>query len=137
MTERFGGVPDGYLQRCPNTLAGGDAALRLLLALPDPPTAVATSTDLVAVGVLHAAHSLGCSVPSQLSVVGFDDILIAAHTVPALTTLRMPITEMVGWAVDLAISLARDGSASREPRHQFFEPSLIPRESTAPPRARV
>ena len=54
-----------------------------------------TSTDLVAIGALHAAHSLGAAVPERLSVVGFDDILIAAHTVPALTTLRMPITEMV------------------------------------------
>ena len=86
MRERLGGVPDGYLERCPNTLAGGDAALRRLMALPDPPTAVATSTDLVAVGVLHAAHSLGATVPDRLSVVGFDDILISSHTVPALTT---------------------------------------------------
>ena len=78
MRDRFGGVPPGYLERCPNTLAGGDAALRRLLELPEPPTAVATSTDLVAVGVLHAAHSLGATVPDRLSVVGFDDILIAA-----------------------------------------------------------
>ena len=61
MRERFGGVPAGYVERCPNTLAGGDAALRRLLELPEPPTAVATSTDLVAVGVLHAAHSLGAT----------------------------------------------------------------------------
>ena len=50
MHDRFGGVPPGYLERCPNTLAGGDAALRRLLELPEPPSAVATSTDLVAVG---------------------------------------------------------------------------------------
>src|SRR6266545_3571574 len=68
MRDRFGGVPSGYLERCPNTLAGGDAALRRLLELPEPPTAVATSTDLVAVGVLHAAHSLGAAVPERLSV---------------------------------------------------------------------
>src|SRR4029453_13654481 len=41
MGDRFGGVPPGYLERCPNTRAGGDAALRRLLALPEPPTAVA------------------------------------------------------------------------------------------------
>ena len=118
MRDRFGGVPPGYLERCPNTLAGGDAALRRLLELPEPPTAVATSTDLVAVGVLHAAHSLGATVPDRLSVVGFDDILIASHTVPALTTLRMPISEIVSHAVAAAVALARDpdAAASAEPR---------------------
>jgi DNA-binding LacI/PurR family transcriptional regulator len=133
MRERFGAVPAGYVEPCPNTLAGGDAALRRLLQLPDPPTAVATSTDVVAVGVLHAAHSLGATVPDRLSVVGYDDILIAAHTVPALTTLRMPIQEIVRHAVARAIALARDPSAAREPRLDVFAPELIVRDSTAPP----
>jgi DNA-binding LacI/PurR family transcriptional regulator len=135
MRDRFGGVPDGYIERCPNTLAGGDAALRRLLSGPQPPTAVATSTDLVAVGVLHAAHSLGATVPDKLSVVGYDDILIAAHTVPALTTLRMPISEIVGHAIAKAIALARDPEAGREPSLDVFEPALIVRDSTAPPAA--
>jgi len=133
MGERFGGVPPGYLERCPNSLAGGDAALRRLLELPEPPTAVATSTDLVAVGVLHAAHSLGAGVPDRLSVVGYDDILIASHTVPALTTLRMPISEIVSHAVARAIALARDPEAVREPSLEVFKPTLIVRDSTAPP----
>jgi DNA-binding LacI/PurR family transcriptional regulator len=135
MRERYGAVPAGYLERSPNTLAGGDAALRRLLALPEPPTAVATSTDLVAIGVLHAAHSLGATVPERLSVVGFDDILIVSHTVPALTTLRMPISEVVGHAVRQAVALARDPDAAREPRLDVFEPVLVIRDSTAPPAA--
>jgi DNA-binding LacI/PurR family transcriptional regulator len=133
MGDRFGGVPPGYLERCPNTLAGGDAALRRLLALPEPPTAVATSTDLVAVGVLHAAHSLGSSVPERLSVVGYDDILIASHTVPALTTVRMPISEIVSHAVDQAVALAHDPTAERQPSLEVFKPVLIERDSTARP----
>ena len=52
-----------------------------------------TSTDTLAFGVLHAAYSLGRAVPGDLSVVGFDDILLASHTVPALTTLRMPTAD--------------------------------------------
>jgi DNA-binding LacI/PurR family transcriptional regulator len=133
MRSRFGEPPPGYLRKCPNTLAGGDAAMRALFDLPEPPTAVATSTDLVAVGVLHAAHSLGVDVPSRLSVVGFDDILIAAHTVPALTTLRMPITEIVRHAVARAVMLARDPDADRGPSLDVFEPTLIVRDSTAAP----
>jgi len=134
MRERFGGVPRGYIERCPNTLAGGDAALRRLLSRSQPPTAVATSTDLVAVGVLHAAHSLGATVPDRLSVVGYDDILIAAHTVPALTTLRMPISEIVGHAIAKAVALTRDPGARREPSLDVFKPALIIRDSTAAPR---
>ncbi len=131
MTVRFGGLPEGYVQRVPNTLAGGEAALRALLDLPSPPTAIATSTDLVAVGVLHAAYSFGRSVPNELSVVGFDDLILAAHTVPALTTMRMPIVEIVGEGVRQAIEFARDPSLSREPRVTMFEPTLVVRESTA------
>jgi DNA-binding LacI/PurR family transcriptional regulator len=138
MRHRFGGVPAGYLRHCPNTLAGGDAALRELMALPEPPTAVAASTDLVAMGVLHAAHSLGVTVPEQLSVVGFDDILIAAHTVPALTTLRMPIAEIVNHAVAKAVSLARElGGEQGDPSVAVFKPELVVRDSTAPPPPRV
>jgi DNA-binding LacI/PurR family transcriptional regulator len=133
MQRTFGGVPDGYLQRVPNTLDGGDSALRALLDLADTPTAIVASTDLVAVGVLHAAYSSGRRVPDELSVVGYDDLPIAAHTVPALTTLRMPIVEMVTAGVRLAIELARDPSASRGPRREVFGPTLIVRESTAPP----
>jgi len=102
--------------------------------LPEPPTAVCTSTDLVAIGALHAAHVIGLSVPERLSVVGFDDILIAAHTVPALTTLRMPMTDMVREAVVTAIALARESGTGRpRPEKTVFEPELVVRESTAPP----
>jgi DNA-binding LacI/PurR family transcriptional regulator len=131
MRDRFGGLPDGYVQVVPNTLAGGEDALRAMLALPEPPTAVASSTDLAAVGVLHAAYSDGRTVPNELSVVGFDDLLLAAYTVPALTTLRMPIAEVVGEGVELAIELGRDATISREPRRKVFEPTLIVRQSTA------
>ena len=114
-------------------LDGDLDALAALFDLPEPPTAVVSSTDLVAVGVLHAAYSLGRTVPDELSVVGFDDLLLAAHTVPALTTLRMPIAEIVGVGVELAIELGRDATASREPSLKVFEPTLIVRQSTAPP----
>lgn len=135
LTDCFGAAPEHYVQQVPNTLAGGEEALRRLLEPTDAPTAVVTSTDLVAVGVLHAAYSLGRTVPTQLSVVGFDDLVLAAHTVPALTTLRMPIAEIVAEGVKLAVGLARDATASREPRVTVFEPSLIVRQSTAPPPA--
>ena len=133
MNNQFGELPDGYVQRVPNSLAGGEIALRALLALPDPPTAIATSTDLAAVGVLHAAYGLGRTVPGSLSVIGWDDLTISAYTVPGLTTLRMPTREIVAEGFRAAVELARDPTASRAPRVKFYEPTLVVRESTAPP----
>jgi DNA-binding LacI/PurR family transcriptional regulator len=132
--ERFGVVPDAYVSEVPNTPAGGEEALQALLALDRPPTAIMTSTDTLAVGVLHAAYSAGRTVPDDLSVVGFDDILLASHTIPALTTLRMPITEIVQAGVEMAIEVARNGR-SGTPRIVIVQPSLIVRQSTAVPRS--
>ncbi len=131
MTIRFGPPPDGYVQRVPNTLEGGEIAVKALRDLPNPPTAIATSTDQVAVGVLHAAYNLGWRVPDEVSVIGFDDLILAAHTIPALTTMRMPITEIVGEGVRQAIAFARDPSLARVPRMTRFEPTLVVRQSTA------
>jgi DNA-binding LacI/PurR family transcriptional regulator len=68
-------------------------------------------------------------------VVGFDDILLASHTIPALTTLRMPTAEIVNEGVRLAIELARGPAAPRPQGVTVMRPSLIVRQSTAPPPA--
>lgn len=134
MRERFGGVPDGYIRQVPNTPTGGEAAARNLLNLPEPPTAIVTSTDALAIGVLHEAATLDRVVPRDLSVVGFDDILFAGHTVPALTTLRMPTAEIVREGMRLAVDATRDPRQPREPTVKIIAPSLIVRQSTAAPR---
>jgi DNA-binding LacI/PurR family transcriptional regulator len=136
LRDRAGALPDGYIQQVPNTPGGGEAAVRALLALDVPPTAVMTSTDTLAVGVLHAAYLLGRRVPEELSVVGFDDILLASHTIPALTTLRMPTAEIVRAGVDLAIELVR-ADAPRGSGVNLLPPSLVVRQSTAPPVVRA
>jgi DNA-binding LacI/PurR family transcriptional regulator len=137
MQMTFGHVPDDYVQEVASSLAGGEAAMRALMALHDPPTAVLASTDLVAVGVLHAAYALGRMVPDDVSVVGFDDLLLAAHTVPPLTTVHMPVAEIVGEAVHLAIELSRNPDQPREPSVTIFHPSMVVRQSTAPPPTRL
>jgi len=133
MTERFGGVRDGYLQHASNTPAGGATAVEVLLRLAEPPTAIVASTDTLAFGILHAAHALGRRVPDDLSVVGFDDILLASHTVPALTTLRMPARAIVGEGLDIAIELSRNPGQQPERPVRVIPPELIIRQSTAPP----
>jgi DNA-binding LacI/PurR family transcriptional regulator len=121
----------GYLQRVPNTTGGGEEALAALAALPEPPTAVVAATDVLAIGVIHAAYERGLTVPADLSVVGFDDIPLASATVPGLTTVRMPIAGMVAAAVELAVGDA--APRDEPPRSIRFEPSLIVRRSTGPP----
>ena len=133
MTERFGGVRDGYLQHVSNTPAGGATAVEVLLRLAEPPTAIVASTDTLAFGILHAVHALGRRVPDDLSVVGFDDILLASHTVPALTTLRMPARAIVGEGLDIAIELSRNPGQQPERSVRVIPPELIIRQSTAPP----
>jgi LacI family transcriptional regulator len=75
------------------TVKGGYAACSKLLN-GDRPTAIVAGNDLTAIGVLHRAYDAGLRVPPDLSVVGFDDILFAEFTQPALTTVSVPRTEI-------------------------------------------
>jgi DNA-binding LacI/PurR family transcriptional regulator len=122
-------VAEEYVQNVINDPAGGDAALRTLVALDSPPTAVVCSTDHLATGVLHAAADLGLAVPRDLSVVGFDDIPMASFTVPSLTTVHMPVDEMTALAARLAMD-EPEGGASRGVESFVVTPSLVVREST-------
>jgi DNA-binding LacI/PurR family transcriptional regulator len=118
---------DGYLQHGGNDPESAIAALAHLLALPEPPTAVVASTDVLAVGLLHAAHEHGRRVPEGLSITGFDDIPMAAYTVPSLTTVRMPVREMVEQAVQMALDPPGEDAEQPLP---VLQPSLVVRSST-------
>lgn len=121
--------PSTYIQRVDNTFSAPQAALEQLLQEAEKPTAIVAATDVLAVGLLHAAAELNVKVPGELSVVGFDDIPFAAATVPALTTVHMPVGEMGAAAVELAVA----GDGSRTPKTRTFQPRLVVRGSTAPP----
>jgi DNA-binding LacI/PurR family transcriptional regulator len=128
--ERMGEpIHEGYVQHEPNEFAGGVDAFDALAGMPDPPTAIVTSTDVLAFGALHAAHERGVRVPQEVSIAGFDDIPVAAFTVPALTTVRMPVREMVAQAVRMVLD---DGHLDPS-RPAVLRPSLVVRASTAPP----
>jgi LacI family transcriptional regulator len=70
-------------------VAGGDAAMRSLLKESHLPTAIVTVNDLSAFGVLRALHACGVAVPGEMSVVGFDGILLSDAMYPPLTTIRV------------------------------------------------
>ena len=77
-----------------HTLEGGAAAMEQLLNAKPMPTAVMCSNDMTAIGVLHGVYRAGLRVPDDLSVIGFDDIHIAAVTIPPLTTIQMSRFEL-------------------------------------------
>ena len=101
---------------------------RALLSLPTPPTAIFASSDVQALGVYEAARALGVAIPSELSVVGFDDLRIARWVGPALTTIRVPIAEMAEQAVHIVLDLTQD----RAPTFSRVEmaTTLVVRDST-------
>lgn len=75
-------------------LASGHLAARQILRLHPRPTAIITASDEMAVGALHAAWEAGIEVPRELSVVGFDDNMLATAVRPKLTTVAQPLYEM-------------------------------------------
>jgi DNA-binding LacI/PurR family transcriptional regulator len=124
------GLParDDFIVKVANEYAGGVLALDRLMDLADPPTAIAAPTDVIAMGMLHAAERRGLRVPADISITGFDDIPVAAVSVPSLTTVRMPVEAMISAAIDLVIG-------PQDPERDFhpvLEPELVVRASTGP-----
>ncbi len=129
--ERIGEPVRGeYLIDASNDFQGGVDVVERLTELPEPPTALVASTDVIAIGALHAAQKRGLRVPTDLSVTGFDDIPVARVSVPALTTVRMPTREMVEAGITLIIDALEGGPSSDVDHHPILEPSLVVRAST-------
>lgn len=101
-----------------------------LLSSEDSPTAVLASNDRIAIGALHAIHDRGLRVPYDISVIGVDGIEVSAHLNPPLTTMRQPLHQMAGAAVDMLLRLIR--GEQLEQLTMLLEPELIVRQSTSP-----
>ncbi len=102
-----------------------------ILDLADPVTAVFAANDLSAIEMMRVASERGIHVPTDLSIVGFDDIIDAGAHVPQLTTVRQPLPEMGAAAVRMLLDII-DG---HQPESVQLATTLIVRESTAPPHA--
>ena len=94
-----------------------------LMALADPPTAIFAGSDLQAFGVYEAARVKGVEIPTQLSVIGFDDLPMARWVGPPLTTIRQPLTEMAATAARLVLGQGED-------RRVELATTLVVRQST-------
>ncbi|NHI00405.1 MULTISPECIES: substrate-binding domain-containing protein [Oceanimonas] len=111
-------------------LAGGQAAMARLLALPDRPTAVFACNDMMAAGALRALADAGLHVPQDMSLVGYDNIELARYLVPRLTSIEQPKAGLGALAVDALLARIQNPHAPR--RILPLEPSLVARESSAP-----
>jgi len=109
------------------SVRGGYFACSRLLSR-QPPTAIIAANDLMAIGALHCAHDRGLAVPSDLSIVGFDDIAFAEVTWPPLTTVAVPRRRIGEVAFQALSEMMRDEQGKEFP----LETHLIIRESTGP-----
>lgn len=110
---------------------GGYRAMRELLDKDPALTAVFAGNDQMAAGAFSALREAGLSIPDDVSVVGYDDVLLARYLHPTLTTIRQPLEEMGRAAARAALALlANEGTEVRN----RFDPQLVSRQSVARPR---
>jgi LacI family transcriptional regulator len=110
----------------------GFRGARRLLDLARPPTAIFGCNDEIAAGALAAAQSTGLNVPYDVSIAGFEDSPFSRHSWPPLTTARQRADVIVERATRMLIA----GIRGVDVENEGFNPELIVRGSTAPPRPR-
>lgn len=132
-------VRSGYVRFGDFFPESGHDRMRSLLALPQPPTAVFVAGDTMAVGAELAAREAGLDVPGDVSIVGYDDLELAAVVQPPLSTIRQDYLAMGAAAVAMLQGLIRGHAAgepvgSDPPPPMLLPGRLIVRASTGPPR---
>lgn len=125
-------VPQGYVQNGDYFLPSGHHAMRTLLALDRPPTAVFVASDQMAIGAMQAIADAGLDVPGDVSVVGFDDVEQASLIRPRLTTVSQDYLEIGQAAV--AMLRAIIDNDTRQPQPVVIPGHLVVRDSTGPVR---
>jgi LacI family transcriptional regulator, galactose operon repressor len=114
------------------TAAGGARVIEQLLASGDPlPAAIACANDQTALGVVYALMRHGIAVPGTVAVTGFDDIPVARHLHPQLTTVRQPIQDLGATAFETLYSMITDDG--RPTRDVVLPTRMIRRESCGCP----
>lgn len=128
MARRFGpaGV-ENSVEVSLFTVEGGQAASTALIGRGH--TAIICGSDMMALGAMRAARTLGLEVPADVSIIGYDDSLMTAFTDPPLTTVRQQVASMSAAAVNAILSEIQRIKAPRT--ELLFEPELIVRGSTA------
>lgn len=113
----------------------GCQAMKRLLASGARFTAVWAFNDVSAIGAIRALHDAGLSVPRDVSVLGFDDIVSATFHTPALTTVRQPLEQMGSLAAEALLDKIRTPALAGWDGERTVQPELVIRESTGPARS--
>lgn len=122
--------PGMTVLQVPSIREGGVRAFESIWNGTDRPTAIVAFSDVIALGVLDAAHRAGVDVPGQVSVSGFDDIGEAMTVRPGLTTVHQAITTKGRLAAEFLVDeISREEGRSRR---EILETTLLVRESTGP-----
>lgn len=106
---------------------GGENAMTNLLSKNLPMTAIATYNDYMAAGAISVLNENGINAPHDISVIGFDDSIIAKYLNPKLTTIRFPVQTMAEKATHMALRLAQKKAIQHD--RQIFVPTLVHRAS--------
>lgn len=114
-----------------HTIEGGIAAFGRLLAHTTRPTAVLCSNDMTAMGVMRKAYEEGIHIPSDLSVIGFDDIRLAQFVLPALTTVQMSQADLARLAFNALLAELQRDAPSPNGTEYVLKTHLVLRESTS------
>jgi LacI family transcriptional regulator len=132
LAERGLGLRAGHVREGEWSIGFGRESLRAIMSGPAPrPTAVICGNDWLAIGALLEARAMGLAVPADLSIIGFDDVAMAAQMEPGLTTMRVDNARIGSLAADYLLERLGGGTPSPVPP---LVPDLIERGSTAPPR---
>lgn len=108
-------IPPEYIEQGGFTYKSGMTAAKNLLALDDKPTAIFASNDDMAAATISVAHMNNIDVPSQLSIIGFDDTQLTTTVWPNISTVRQPINEMADMAIELLSSGKLDDLSKIKP----------------------
>lgn len=109
-------------------IEGGEQAVKALIDKGCKFSALLAYNDLMAIGAIHALFDAGLRVPEDVSVIGFDDLIVGRTCRPRLTTMHYPVEEMASYATDLAIKLS---SPNHKPSNQthLFVADIVERDS--------
>ncbi|MGF1696810.1 substrate-binding domain-containing protein [Vibrio lamellibrachiae] len=120
-------LTSSYIEYAEPYSEGGESAMTNMLTKSIDMTAVVCYNDYMAAGALSVAKENGIQSPNKLSIVGFDDGIIAKYVSPRLTTVRYPVELMAQKAAELALTLAKGIDSSEQAF--CFSPTLVQRDS--------
>ncbi|KKI91919.1 LacI family transcriptional regulator [Bacillus sp. SA1-12] len=118
-----------YMVKGNYDMVSGYESMKKLLCIENPPTAVFCSNDDMAIGAMKAINEADLTVPTDISIIGFDDIGISEYTTPALTTVKRPIEKISMVGAKKLLHLMDRAEETAEPI--FLTTQLVNRQSVA------